>query len=76
MSIIVFIFSLLHFSPPSGLNFIWKRSHYRCKACPQVRLTSASDTVEHFKSLDHYNNLMAHLKAVEVRQGSKQVKEE
>ncbi|KAG0714060.1 Zinc finger protein on ecdysone puffs [Chionoecetes opilio] len=51
---------------PTGLNFIWKRAHYRCKACPRIRLTCAADTEEHFKSLDHYNNLMAHIKAIEV----------
>ncbi|XP_050729015.1 zinc finger protein on ecdysone puffs-like isoform X3 [Eriocheir sinensis] len=70
--------NLMPYDPatPQGLNFIWKRSHYRCKACPQVRLASAADTEEHFKSLDHYNNLMAHLKAIEQEKEKKRLEEE
>lgn len=70
--------NLMPYDPavPQGLNFIWKRSHYRCKACPQVRLTTADDTEEHFKSLDHYNNLMAHLKAIEEEKEKKRLEEE
>ncbi|XP_045618420.1 zinc finger protein on ecdysone puffs [Procambarus clarkii] len=52
-------------SVPQGLNVIKKKIQYRCGACPQVRLHTSKDTEEHFKSLDHYNNLLNHLKKLE-----------
>ena len=51
---------------PPGLNFIWKKAHYRCEVCPEVRLSDSEQTEEHFKSLDHYNNMVAHLTKIEV----------
>lgn len=69
--------SLTPYDPalPHGLNFISKKSYYRCKVCPEVRLITAKETEEHFKSLDHYDNLMTHLNAVEEEKEKKRLEE-
>ncbi|KAK8723801.1 hypothetical protein OTU49_011551 [Cherax quadricarinatus] len=59
--------TLMPYNPsiPRGLNFIQVKAHYRCEVCPQARLHTAEETVEHFKSLEHYNNLKNHLNKLE-----------
>ncbi|KAK4306719.1 hypothetical protein Pmani_021477 [Petrolisthes manimaculis] len=46
---------------PQGLNFVSPKSYYRCEVCPGERLASAKQAQDHFRSLIHYNNIIAHL---------------
>ncbi|KAK3883573.1 hypothetical protein Pcinc_012116 [Petrolisthes cinctipes] len=56
--------SLEPFDPavPHGLNFLWKSVSYWCDVCPNAKMVHRNVMEQHFHGLEHYNNIVNHLK--------------
>ncbi|XP_042211101.1 uncharacterized abhydrolase domain-containing protein DDB_G0269086-like [Homarus americanus] len=61
---------------PIGMNFIFKKSLYYCTVCSSKSIPFANETLAHFSSQQHYDNYVAHLKAVEEKKRLEKAKQE